>query len=131
MIQVDDFTAILSDDVWRDGFGTLRRVLTYGFAEEVLDHQRGVDTPAFEASFRALNGAERAVARQALQTWEDASAIAFLEVPAAEADLVFGTYDFSVSPTPAPTFSNSAARALPSASGFSFAPGPTGMSTSA
>ena len=86
---VSDFTAISTDDVWTDSFGHLRQVLTFGFAETLPDHHSDVATKAFRDSFQPLTDAERDIAREAVQIYEDASGLAFVEVAPEDADIIF------------------------------------------
>lgn len=94
---VDDFTAIISDDVWRNGFGDQRFVITYGFADSLPEHQNDVQDQAFRNSFSAYSEQAKATARAAFQMWEDASSLNFIEVDADDADMVLGLFDFSAS----------------------------------
>ena len=77
---VTDFTAIISEDVWRNGFGDQRFVITYGFADTLPDHQNAVQDQAFRDSFSPHSEAAKQTARAAFQQWEDASSLNFIEV---------------------------------------------------
>lgn len=99
---VSDFTTISTDDVWTDSFNQLRQVLTFGFAETLPDHHTDVATKAFRDSFQPLSNAERDIAREAVQIYEDASRLAFVEVASEDADIIFvGKFDFLLSPADA------------------------------
>lgn len=101
MQVVSDVRAILGDRLWDDGFEETRLVLTYAFLENRPAHQTAEttrQTDAFVDSFEPLDAAARALARNALQQWDDASALTLVEVTdPTQADLVFGAYDFSLS----------------------------------
>ncbi|MDG1210983.1 MAG: matrixin family metalloprotease [Paracoccaceae bacterium] len=97
MQTVTDFTAIISDDVWRNGFGDQRFVITYSFADTLPDNQNGVQDQAFRNSFATHSETAKTTARAAFQMWEDASSLNFIEVDSDQADMVLGLFDFTSS----------------------------------
>ncbi len=90
----NDFTALTTDLVWRDDFGNPRADITFGFADRPFAHHIPETTPQMRASVQALTPAEMAVARQAFQSWEDATIIDFTEVAAENADIIVTLTDF-------------------------------------
>ena len=90
----NDFTALTTDLVWRDDFGNPRSDITFGFADRPFAHHIPETTPQMRASVQALTPAEKAVARQAFQSWEDVTIIDFTEVAAEEADIIVTLTDF-------------------------------------
>lgn len=90
----NDFTALTTDLVWLDDFGDVRTDITFGFADRPFAHHIPETTPQMRASVQALTPAEMAVARQAFQSWEDATIIDFTEVAAEDADIIVTVTDF-------------------------------------
>ena len=90
----NDFTALTTDLVWRDDAGEIRTDITFGFADRPFAHHIPETTPQMRASVQALTPAEMAVARQAFQSWDDATIIDFTEVAAEDADIIVTLTDF-------------------------------------
>jgi hypothetical protein len=100
---VSNYKAVLSGSYWekskiKDG----EYVITYSFAQTAPDHA-GDDgaTSSFVNSFRPLNPQEEAAARAALQQWDDASGIRFVEDKSGDGDIIFGVYNFAKEPSSA------------------------------
>jgi Ca2+-binding RTX toxin-like protein len=92
---VSTFDALLTGASW-NGDGVVGRpaFITFSFDTAPAAYLSEGYSDAFLATFRAFTEAEQAAARLALKTWADASGITFLEVPAGQGDIRFGTYDF-------------------------------------
>lgn len=90
----NDFTALTTDLVWEDDLGNVRTEITFGFADRPFAHHIPETTPQMRASVQALTPAEMAVAREAFQSWEDATIIDFTEVNANQADIIVTLTDF-------------------------------------
>ena len=101
MAQVSDYTALLSGYSWSGSASEMNSpaFVTYSFDTSVAPYLTNNDfTKAFRDSFVAFTAAEKNAARTALAQWGDASGLVFLEVPAGQGDIRFGTYDFSLDP---------------------------------
>ena len=101
-IEVTNYSALISGATWWNAGTASRPVfLTYSFETapqpELLANGYSAD---FVASFEAFGTVDQQLSRQALQQWDDASGIHFLEVPAGEGELRFAKYDFSLGPSP-------------------------------
>ena len=90
----NDFTALTTNLVWEDNQGNVRTEITFGFADRPFAHHIPETTPQMRASVQALTPAEMAVARQAFQSWEDATIIDFTEVDVDQADIIVTLTDF-------------------------------------
>jgi Ca2+-binding RTX toxin-like protein len=95
---VSTFDALLSGASWNgDGVTGRPAFITFSFDNAAADHYPPDEFPAaFLASFQAFTAAEQTIAREALKAWGDASGITFIEVPAGQGDIRFGTYDFTL-----------------------------------
>ena len=102
MENVRDFTALTTEEQWRDVGGNIRTDITFGFATQVLNYQRAagnaVGNDAFFDSFAPLTSAQKDLARDAFDAWAGASALTFTEVAPGQADIVLSVHDFSVDP---------------------------------
>ena len=100
MVQVSDYTAILSGDSWAGADASQSPVfVTYSFETALQPHASdGGATQALLDSFRAFTNAEKNTARDALQQWSEASGLIFLEVSPGNGDISFGSYDFTLDP---------------------------------
>ena len=90
----NDFTALTTNLVWEDNQGNVRTEITFGFADAPFAHHVTETTPQMRASVQALKPAEMAIARQAFQSWEDATIIDFTEVNVNQADIIVTVTDF-------------------------------------
>ena len=95
MPTVSTFEALLSGDSWNGQDVVGRPVfITFSFDTVAAAYLEGEFPAPFLASFRAFTEAEEAAARLALKAWGDVSGVTFLEAPAGQGDIRFGTYDF-------------------------------------
>ena len=94
---VSDYTALLSGESWWGDYAERTPVfLTYSFETEPYDYLSGLFyTAEYRDSFKELTAAEKQQALTALARWDKASGVHFLEVPAGQGDIRFGSYDFS------------------------------------
>ena len=90
----NDFTALTTNLVWEGNQGNVRTEITFGFADAPFAHHVPETTPQMRASVQALKPAEMAIARQAFQSWEDATIIDFTEVNVNQADIIVTVTDF-------------------------------------
>jgi Ca2+-binding RTX toxin-like protein len=103
--EVDDYTSILRTSWYNDStapppLSGKPIILTFSFETEAYTWlgEEGY-SGAFEASFAALSGSEKSLARDMLDEWADNSGIIFIEVPAGVGDIQFGKYDFDLDGT--------------------------------
>ena len=100
MSTVSDHTALLSGkDRNPSGETGKPMFVTHSFetsSYEYLDRFSYFDS--YKATFQPLTETERQQALAALGQWDQASGIHFIEVPAGQGDIRFGTYDFSGEP---------------------------------
>lgn len=95
---VENFTALLSGTSWNGRYtvGT-PTVLTYSFdtvgADYISDHQ----SQAFENSFVAFTGQQKAQARAAFDLWQAQAGITFVEVAQGKGDIRLGNFDLDLS----------------------------------
>lgn len=97
MTYVRDYTALLSSrSSWNQPAGGIYSpkavILTYSFAQQRPPLVDGVhyDDASF---FRALDGSESQMFRQALNAWSSVSGITFIEAAAGLGDIEVGVYD--------------------------------------
>jgi Ca2+-binding RTX toxin-like protein len=102
MPEVTDHTALLSGSYWTGldtTFATLptRPVfVTYSFPTAApASHGDPGAMGTAVSTFQALDAAQQAVARQALEEWAEACGITLIEVAPGQGQINFGTYDFS------------------------------------
>jgi Ca2+-binding RTX toxin-like protein len=100
MPVVNNFTALLSGQSWTGTNSTNRAVIvTYSFETVAQSYLTTANfTQAFLNSFSTFGAAEKTAARDALAQWANASGITFLEVPAGQGDIRFGSYNFALDP---------------------------------
>lgn len=104
MATVRDHTALLSGDYWTpmNGVGPLVPTsvfITYSFETAAAPYLAAQGySDSYMQSFQPLSAAEKTAARAALKAWADASGIVFLEVPASQGDIRFGSLDFGFGP---------------------------------
>lgn len=98
-MTVSDFTAILTGSSWNKDPAYGRTVLTYSMPSALPAYiaSSGADNSSFLNSFQALTGAGAATARAALNIWENAADIQLVEVDRADADIILGLYDITLS----------------------------------
>lgn len=90
----NDFTALITELVWRDEQGGIRTDITYGFADRPFSHHIPETTPQMRASVQAFTAEEMAVVRAAFRSWDKATVIDLTEVAAEEADIIITLTDF-------------------------------------
>lgn len=94
----NDFRALipLNSDfyTWLPDDGSSRFTITYSFPNSAPNYQYAEYGPQFANSFVPVSGYAQVQARRALQTWEEASAVNFVEVAGGNPDIVMGTYNF-------------------------------------
>lgn len=95
-IYVDDYTALFTskstwNHVYNQPFTAKSVFLTYSFAEVVPPNVPGIkyEDPNY---FRPLTEAERAIYREAIETWGAVSGIVFFEAPGGLGDIEVGGY---------------------------------------
>jgi hypothetical protein len=99
MTTVSDYTSLLSGESWWGaGASNTPVFLTYSFETSPQPYLSPLYSDAYIASFRPFDATDQQLARDALQQWDTASGIRFLEVPAGNGDLRFGKYDFNLDP---------------------------------
>jgi Ca2+-binding RTX toxin-like protein len=96
---VSNYTAINTSNSW-SGFGVVAapKIVTYSFetsASAYLTTQGGFST-AFVNSFQPFTESDKTTTRGALQQWDDATGIVFIEVAAGLGDIKFSHQDFSL-----------------------------------
>ncbi|SFL49400.1 M57 family metalloprotease [Methylorubrum salsuginis] len=97
---VSDYRALLSGSSWWGG-ATVGKPAFVTYSFEVRSYETVAGAPwsnDFRASFQPLTEAEKAVARDALKAWGDASGLVFLEADAGQGDIRFATYDLAKDP---------------------------------
>ncbi len=99
MVQVTDFTAILSGSSWSgNNARNSPAFVTFSFERQVQPYLTGLSPQAFIDSFRAFSDAEQNATRAALKKWADVSGLVFLEVAPGQGDIRFGSFDFNRDP---------------------------------
>jgi Ca2+-binding RTX toxin-like protein len=94
---VSTFEALLSGASWNgEDVAGRPAFITFSFDTAASAYLEGGFPAAFLGSFKAFSAAEEAAARLALKAWADASGITFLEAPAGQGDIRFGSYDFTL-----------------------------------
>lgn len=94
-----DFRALLPINpsfVWLPDPGSDRVTITYSFPNSAPSYQYDRYGEGFANSFVPIGGIAEVQARRALQIWEEASAIDFIEVVGGPSDIVMGMYDFDL-----------------------------------
>jgi hypothetical protein len=93
---VSDYTALISGRSWRVDPEYDRTVITYAMPDEIPSYilNAGDDADSFYASFVAVTQRAADAARQAVGMWEAVADIEIIEVDSADADMMFGLYNF-------------------------------------
>ena len=103
---VTDHQALISDYSWRQDSGYGRTVVTYAMPDSVPAYQDDAFSSFYNYnftmltlvnSFKPVTGRAEEVARHAADLWEAAANIELVEVDRADADIVMGLYDMSLS----------------------------------
>jgi Ca2+-binding RTX toxin-like protein len=95
--KVSGTRALVSGYAWAEPRVAGEMVITFSFADRPPGYLPSSDySDAFLQSFRPLSPAEEALARAALQQWDDASGLRFQEVGGVSGDIVFGAYNFDL-----------------------------------
>lgn len=97
MPAVTDYTALLSGVSWAGLELSARPMfITYSFvASAPADHAAADVMGAAVGTFQAFDGADRALARQAMTEWAAACGLIAIEVGATRGDITFSWYDFT------------------------------------
>jgi hypothetical protein len=98
MAVVKNFRALISGESW-NAFGGVKKpvFITYSFDVSARDYLLANGEPqAFVDSFRKFSAHDKKLTQQALDQWEKASGIVFLQVKPGEGDIAFGKYDFNL-----------------------------------
>lgn len=94
MAQVTGYTALLSGYGWYgQDYNNAPVILTYSFSQSAPSYMQSSNA-AGAATFSPLTEAERNVVRAALNAWDAASGVQFIETTQHTGDLTFGFYDF-------------------------------------
>lgn len=98
-IEVDNYTAIMSTSNW-SGNGVLAapKIVTYSFETSAATYltSQGGYSAAFVNSFQVFTESDKTTTRGALQQWDNATGIIFIEVAAGLGDIKFSHFDFAL-----------------------------------
>lgn len=97
MPVVSDYKALIKgQDLWLGLDANEPVFITYSFDLQPAEYYSGYFSLAFLESFEVFTATEISLTRAALQQWDDASGITFLEVPSGQGDIRFGKYELTL-----------------------------------
>ncbi len=98
-VTVSDYTALLSGSYWTgDEITGQPAIVTYSFPTTVPPNVGDDYSPSTVLSWRPFNATERAAARAAMDEFEAAAGIRFIEVRQGLGDIVFNFVNFDTTP---------------------------------